>query len=330
MSRSRRRWNQSPLPAARTMSIWRMTLLLFVLGLIYSQASQPATWAWMANDEAPAAAQPVVPATASWTEMFEAGPTDAEEWDYRETRDKFSAIVDQTPQALQDMPAYWMCLRWALAQSFAELNSRAKSVTMSRLWSEPDAWRGRLVKLRLYIRLIEEHPAPENSAGVKSVYELWGWTDESKSLPYCVVVAELPPGLKPGADVEYEGQFVGYFLKWMRYVPGAGEERSSPLLLGRIRAAAPRAANTGAVKGPMFAWAVGAAAILIVGMFVALRFWPSRRRAPRPDGPVRDDEGAAMTFLQTAFEKPGEAGAAVAVESAAGTAAAIDKPTESG
>lgn len=313
MSRSRRRWNASPLPPARTLSIWRMALLLGVLGLIYSQASQPATWAWMDGDQPGSAAPQSVPATTGWTETFEAGPTDAEEWDYRETRDKFSAIVDQTPQSLQDMPAYWMCLRWAVAQTFPELTSRAATVTMSRLWDEPAAWRGKLVKLQLYVRMIDEHAAPENSARLKGVYELWGWTDDSKSLPYCVVVPELPPGMKPGADVDHEVQFVGYFLKWMRYTPGAGEERSSPLLLGRVRTVAPRTASTGTGGGSLSNWAIGAAGVLIVGMFVAVRYLPSRRRAPRADGLVREDEGSAMEFLRTAFEKPAEHATVAAV-----------------
>jgi hypothetical protein len=133
--------------------------------------------------------------------------------------------------------------------------------------------------------------------------------------------------MNPGADVDHEGEFVGYFLKWMRYTPGAGAERSSPLLLGRIRPAARRVATTGAVQGPMFAWAVGAAAVLIVGMFVAVRYLPSRRRAPRADTPVREDEGTAMAFLQTAFEKPAEGRAAVvAVEPKLEAAEGIDQP----
>jgi hypothetical protein len=176
--------------------------------------------------------------------------------------------------------------------------------------------------------MIDEHAAPENSARLKVVYELWGWTDESKSLPYCVVVPELPPGMKPGGDVDHEVQFAGYFLKWMRYTPGAGEERSSPLLLGRVRAAAPQAASARTIRGPLFDWAVGAAGVLIVGMFVAIRFLPSRRRVPRADVQARDDESSAMEFLRTAFEKTGEHGttAAVAAEPKLESGAGADPP----
>ena len=42
--------------------------------------------------------------------------------------------------------------------------------------------------------------------------DVWGWTDDSKSLPFCCVVPELPPDMKPGVDLSYEGVFVGYFL----------------------------------------------------------------------------------------------------------------------
>lgn len=304
MTRSRRHWGTSPLPTTRPVSAGRMLLLLVVIGLIYSQARKTETWGWLApEDPVAATALPQVP--SGWKETIQPGPTDVEEWDNRETRDKFSAIVDQTQQALQDMPAYWMCLRWALAQSFDQLRSRAKYATMSRLWSEPDAWRGRLVRLKLHVRLIEEHSAPENSTGVKRVYEIWGWTDDSKSLPFCVVVAELPPDMRSGADVEFETEFVGYFLKWLRYTPGVGDERSSPLLLGRIISTPRRAAQSRTVAGPMFGWVIGAAAVVLVGILLVLRFAPRRRQPVAVNGPPRADEASAIAFLETAL-KPGD------------------------
>ncbi len=62
-------------------------------------------------------------------------------------------------------------------------------------------YRGELLHMRLHIRRALMHEAPTNKAGLKQVYELWGWTEESKSFPYVVLCSELPPGITLGAEV---------------------------------------------------------------------------------------------------------------------------------
>ena len=97
------------------------------------------------------------------------------------------------------MPAYWRCLKWARAQSFAELERRAADgVVYTQLLEQPDKYRGKLLRLRLHIRRVLDWEAPKNSAGVRRVYEAWGWTDESKSHPTSPSSATLPAGHETG------------------------------------------------------------------------------------------------------------------------------------
>ena len=172
---------------------------------------------------------------ASPAEIIVPGPTDQNESEAAAARSLFQAVTDRAPLSKIEMPAYWRCLKWARAQSFADLERRAvHGVVYTQLWEQPDKYRGKLVRLRLHIRRILDWEAPENSAGVRRVYEAWGWTDESKSFPYVVVFSDLPEGIPLGDNVEEEGLFVGYFLKTIAYT-AFNRNRSSPLLLGRMK-----------------------------------------------------------------------------------------------
>jgi hypothetical protein len=170
---------------------------------------------------------------------------------------------------------------------------------MSQLWEEPDKYRATIVRLALHIRMIEEHPAPENSAKVDRVFEVWGWTDDSKSLPFCCVVPELPPDMKPGVDLSYEGVFVGYFLKWMKYTPGVGKDRSSPILIGRIRSIPNAVArNAPPTAGSWIVWLIFAVVAVPIGWLA----W-SRRSTPmrRVQTAAPHEQEAALAFLQGAL-----------------------------
>lgn len=305
MSRYRRRWGR-PTSTRRGARPVRMILLLVVLAFIYSQARKASTWRWLApQQEAAEAAAPAVQ-PPPFAETVHPGPTDVEERDLKENRDKLSVLVDQTPRSLQDMPAYWLLLRWALAQSFDELQARAQTTTMSTLWDQPNEFRGKLVSLNVHVRRIEEYPAPQNSAGVSKVYEVWGWTEDSKSLPYSFVVPEIPPGMAVGSEVAYDAAFVGYFLKWLRYTPGVGPERSSPLLLGRIRQLSrlPESQAAKPPSDPLGQWAVGIVITIMLGLMAWVSYSGRRKTALAPGV---DQEAATLEFLQHALSgTPGD------------------------
>jgi len=301
-----------------------MVLFLFILGMIYTQMRQASNWAWLARsaqaqDSAPAASRsaaeepargaadktgPVAgqtaPPAASW-ETIRKGPTDKEERDQRPVKDSLEVVTDKTAIQDADMPAYWNMMRWTLAQSSRELVERAKlNVTMGDLWAAPRDHRGEIVRIALHIRQIKKFDAVgENSAGLKTGYELWGWSDESMSLPFVVVVPELPPGMEAGASVVEEGVFAGYFLKWLWYQPGVGKARSAPMLIGRVTSQPKKVMQTASLTSdPLFGWAIGGVAILVFGILLWARLSPRRIK---PVMTIPRDEETALAFLQGAL-----------------------------
>ena len=119
-------------------------------------------------------------------------------------------------------------------ESFAELDRPRRAASSTRSFGKIRQVPGKLIELRLHIRRVLSWQAPENSAGVHTVYEAWGWTDESKSFPYVVVMTDVPEDLPLGDNLREEGLFVGYFLKTIGYT-ASNRNRSSPLLLGRMK-----------------------------------------------------------------------------------------------
>ncbi len=214
-----------------------MVVMLFVVGVLYQRARDAKTWTWLVPEsqrEETSAAAPV-PSPPD-VETVTEGPTDLDDEQKAEAVKLLAAVTDFQKLADVEMPAYWRLLGWAQHQSFGDLSQRAqRDVPLTKLHEQPDKYRAQLLRLRLNVRRVLDFEAPQNSAGVRTVYEAWGWTNDSKARPYVVVFAELPPGMKPGTDVDYEVQFAGYFLKWMQYETYKGQKRSAPLLVGRLQ-----------------------------------------------------------------------------------------------
>ena len=222
--------------------LFSMVVMLVVIGMLYSRAKDSKTWSWLVSnpdgESTVATVDPATPPAAPPKETVVEGPTDLTEGQREEVGKLLAAITDRQKLVDVEMPAYWRLLGWAQAQPFAELDKRAlRDIALTKLHDEPEKYRGQPIRLRLNVKRILDFDAPENSVGVKKVYEAWGWTNDSKARPYVVVFAELPPGVNVGTDVDHEVVFAGYFLKWMQYETFKGQKQSAPLLLGRLKPA---------------------------------------------------------------------------------------------
>jgi hypothetical protein len=224
-----------------------MITMLVVLGLIIGKASDPATWAWLADDQAAvkqtdkAALPPATPVTAqTWSETVTEGPTDEDIEERDGASEEFMALTDGALElGKEEMPAYWRLFRWTKNQSSAQLKKRAtRDHVFNQFIRDPDEHRGHLFQIELNVRRVLAYDAPENKAGVKKVYEIWGFTTESQAWLYCVLTPELPAGMPMGSNVSEEATFVGYFLKLQGYhAAGAGPRDralTAPLFVGRI------------------------------------------------------------------------------------------------
>lgn len=294
----------SSMPGNVMLRLTSAMVALLILGMIYTRARDPRTWRWLADEGGapPVAAIPAPqsPATVPTTpaETVVPGPTDLDELDSPQVQKQFAAIGDKAELDTADMPAYWRLMKWARAQTFEELHARAaQKVPYTHFFDSPDEYRGRPVRLRLHIRRILSYDAPENSAGVETVHEVWGTTDESQTFLYAAVCPEIPPDMPTGTDVAEEGVFVGYFLKVMPY-QGAMKRLAAPLLVGRLRSV-PRPVVVPVAKLPPWVW-LGCAAVLLGAAAIGWRLFahaPPRRRVHAAGG---DDDDAADWFGQTA------------------------------
>jgi hypothetical protein len=232
----------SSVTASRGMSL---LVGLAVLWVVYDSIRQPAAWHWLAASEDNVAQAPVVPAAGqvpqSLDENVSPGPNDLDPEAFQHFQQIAELITDKTKLQSREMIAYWQLLGWSRTQPFAEFEQRARrDLAVTQLWEEPQKYRGTPIRLRMHVRRVLKHEkVTENPLGAKDVYEAWGWTDESKSLPYVVVFTEKPTDLPVGNEVQAEVVFVGYFLKIMTYDTFEDKRRGTPLMVGRVRVVAP-------------------------------------------------------------------------------------------
>lgn len=227
-------------------------------------------------------AEAVPPNSSTPRETIVPGPTDLAPDEQAAAKIEFELLTDREDLERNEMAAYWRLFRWTWAQTYAELEKRAqRPVFYRQLWEAPDKYRGKPIKLRLHVKQIVKWDAPENRGNFQSIYEIWGATDESQSYPYVVVVSELPDDMKIGANLRYEGTFVGYFLKNMAY-RAHDLRRGAPLLIGRIQWQnnASSAARDAADDHALWNWLAGIGVAVAAGAWIWLRF--SRIGKPTP------------------------------------------------
>jgi hypothetical protein len=228
---------------------------------------------------------------AGWTEDVVSGLADDDLLEMEQAQKQFEAIDDGEMVQDTDMPAYWRLMRWAHSRSFAELEDRAKRdvpwvklCDIASKFAEARRHRGELIRLRLHIRRVVEWEQDEpNSAGVKTVYEIWGTTDESKSHIYSVAAFELPPEIPVKGDASSEAVFVGYFLKALKYPSEDGNVRGAPLLIGRVKPVKTGMSAAAAREQGLVAMiAIGAAILLAALVIVFVWQMTRKKRGPLP------------------------------------------------
>jgi len=194
--------------------------------------------------EAPAAPQPVIAvqpgrpaAPAPAPEPIERDPEEQAAFEH-----DAEAIADKSLTILPvEQKAYWQLIRWVTQEPLATLVAQhPPEVSYQNLVLRPEKHRGELFQMELLVRRALRYDAPEgNSAGIQTMYELWGWPANAHGRMYTVVTTELPPGFPIGAEVEETARIYGYFFKLQGYELGSAKPYAapqvSPLLVGRVQ-----------------------------------------------------------------------------------------------
>lgn len=295
-------------PGGTVPRLGSMIVLLIVVGMLYVRAREPQTWRWLAALDAdppaevvdvPAENEKDQPEPRAPADTIVPGATDQDAEEAAEAERLLSVVSDRDDLGKEEMPAYWRLMRWTLAQSFADMERRSlPKVAFSQLWEQPEKYRGKLLRVRMHIVRVLEHPATSNSAGVKTVYEAWGGTDDSGSYPFSLVFPDLPEGMKVGPKVQEEGVFVGYFLTNMRYTTAEDKPWAAPVLIGRMHALPRVTGNRGAQAGGNVVWLLLAVGVLVVAGIAAWRAVAARRRPPAPAREAADT-GAFEAWSQS-------------------------------
>src|SRR5262249_28600279 len=106
----------------------------------------------------------------------------------------------------------------------------------------------RPVQVDLHVCRIVECAAPANSLGIERLYEVWGWSDDSRGSLYVAVTPDLPAGMSIGESVRERAIVCGYFYKVQGYLAAGSAAQSrptaAPFVIGRLsRREAPVAAT---------------------------------------------------------------------------------------
>lgn len=316
MSRTTERARASFSRSSGTLRLASVITMLLVVGLLMKRAADERTWFWLTGAPANQAAGPSTVTVAPNDPVVSPptpGPTDQDEGEQEAVVEQFQAISDGTTQlGREEMPAYWRLFAWTQHQSLAELQARADhTAVLNQFVQHPAEQRGKLFQLDLNVRRVLSFDAPRNSAGIEKVYEIWGWTTESKAWLYVVLTAELPPGMPVGPDVHERVRFAGYFLKVQGYqAAGAGPRDKplvAPLFVGRLAwkpavAAAPVSARSYWVEGAVALVALVGAVGLSIWMFLPGRSAGRSRRgnSRRP----ASESPEVQAWLEQAENKP--------------------------
>ena len=148
-----------------------------------------------------------------------------------------------------------------------------RDLTFAHLFGADRAkYRGDLVRVEGRLRLLRRMDAPDTlrdgTGGVPKLYEAWVFTEDASKNPYCVVVSELPGGLKPAEKLDLPVECDAYFFK--RYLYGARDgRRLAPLLIGRTVTPVPEPAGTGANVVWSVPGAVLGATFAVIGLTAA-------------------------------------------------------------
>ena len=145
----------------------------------------------------------------------------------------FDAVEDNTLALRAAERASYFAILDRLRSRPEAARTAGESVAFPVLMTEPNRYRGRLVRLDGVARRAVEIPAGPNEFGLEKLYDVWVFTPDSGLNPWHVVTTALPADL-PRGEWFAEGTPVrvdGVFFKRQGYETGRHELHVAPLLL---------------------------------------------------------------------------------------------------
>ena len=143
---------------------------------------------------------------------------------------------------------------------------------------------------------LQAYAAPENRLGIERLYEVWGWSEDSRGSLYVAVTPELPAGMHTGEVASEQATLCGYFYKVQGYLAAGtrshGSPSVAPLIIGRIER---RSTPTAVLARPSELWLTGAGLVLATSFVWLLSHRPLFRfRHRQPLAPLAPNMAAKL------------------------------------
>lgn len=203
-----------------------------------------AVWSLICSADLAAEARPEAPATGAprpvtLPEELLQTAHDRTEGILDDEREPYYQILDQARQV--SPAALTAAGSKTLARTQADFerdpkNARRKFSLFANIVQHPEAFRGQPVRLHGYIRRVESFDAGENDQGLKTLHQVWLFTDDSQRNPWVVVCSELPEGMPtPRPNSPTNDIYVsGYFYKLWSFKAERGQWGAPLILAGQL------------------------------------------------------------------------------------------------
>jgi hypothetical protein len=179
-------------------------------------------------------------------------------------------------------------------EAFARSARPNAHVDWGSMFREPRKFRGEVIPIKgRLVRLRRlDAPLPVKRDLIKVIWEGWVFTETYGSNPVCVILTELPAGLKEGEKIDHPVEFNGYFLMRYRYLSGRGWRDTLLFIAPTLTLLGPARADGPDVMFSLSGWMLGGMLVLFtvtVAVVAAMGWWFHRgdRRFERRLGQVR-------------------------------------------
>ncbi len=187
-----------------------------------------------------------------------------------------------------------------------------RDLTYRQVWEHPAAYRGQVIHGEGRLKSIRPMPVDSvlQAAGIRTLYEGFVMDRKEGINPWCVIFTQLPPGVKPGDNLDLPASFDGYFFKRWRYKAGdsrkPGQGREIPMVIApTLTVSPPPPTDAPTPEG----WAQGLRSLIVafvLGLIalVGLLTWGFRRADRR----IHSQLGAARKeeFIEPEQPPPAE------------------------
>ena len=334
----RRYWREPPPPSMfRGAELTRLLTGLVMLAVIFmliARARDPNTWVWFTGDSgnqppkpaavavpgekgakgenSPTAGKPgekeaETPKPPQPSPAVATGLTDEDPDESDDAEMEFEVVTDGTLELQrEEMVPYNRIVRWVRNQPYEALRRRARTdVVFTQMYQHPEKYRGQIIALDLNVRQVLD--AGDNDDRIH-LWEVLGWTTESKAWLYWTVVVDLPKDMPVGPSVYEKAKFVGYFFKLQGYHEAGAKPHAAPLraplLIGRLEWKPVKAPQAGDDSSSEWVWGLGLLAVLGLAVGLWFVYYAIRGKPAKKPVTVAGSEAGESVPIESWLEQP--------------------------